>query len=100
MLTIPTKKLIIHDDISDQVSIRILLEFISNKAIISEPIMIGMLSKKENVVTSFLSAFSISPVAIVLPLRLMPGKHAIPCAIPINNACFTLNPMSVIVRDC
>ena len=48
--------------------------------------IIGMLIKNENFATSFLSPPQISPVAIVLPEREIPGNTANPCATPIKNA--------------
>ena len=67
----PTKKLIKHDVISENVLILIALEFRSNSAIMSEPIIIGILRRNEKVVTSSLSPFKIRPVAIVVPLLLI-----------------------------
>lgn len=53
--------------------------------------MIGMLIRKECFETSFLSPPLSTPAHIVEPEREIPGKIAIPCAIPIKIACFVDN---------
>lgn len=50
--------------------------------------MIGMLIRNECFETSFLSPPLSTPAQIVEPERDIPGKIAIPCAIPIKIACF------------
>ena len=62
MLTIPTRKLIIHEIINEKVPILREFSLISNNEKTSEPIIIGILNKKENVVTSDLFPFKINPV--------------------------------------
>lgn len=78
MLITPTIKLTMHAVISEKVFMLTLLSFTWAIAKIIEPKIAGILNKNEKVVISFLSQPHIKPVAIVLPLRLMPGKHAIP----------------------
>ena len=59
----------------------------SNTSNKSPPIIIGMLNKNEkSAATRFLTP-AIKLVAMVEPLLEMTGKIAMPCAVPINNAC-------------
>lgn len=53
--------------------------------------MIGMLIRNECFETSFLFPPLSTPAHIVEPERDIPGKIAIPCAIPIKIACFVDN---------
>lgn len=53
--------------------------------------MIGMLIRNECFETSFLSPPLSTPAHIVEPERDIPGKIAIPCAIPMKIACFVDN---------
>ena len=54
----------------------------------AEPIIIGILIRKENShAFSFSTPLSI-PTAIVDPLLLIPGRIATPCINPIKSACF------------
>ncbi len=52
-----------------------------------EASIIGMLSRKEKSAASSLCTPHSSPQEMVLPLRLIPGKHAMPCITPIVIAC-------------
>ena len=60
-------------------------------------IIIGMLSKNEKSATSLFLTPHISPIAIVEPLRDIPGNIASPCATPTNNACLVFMLISVIL---
>lgn len=57
----------------------------------SEPIITGMLIRKENFALFCLSAPESSPAEIVAPEREIPGKIARPWAIPIATACLKVN---------
>ena len=61
--------------------------------------IIGIESKKLNDATSSLLAPPINPAHIVLPLRLIPGKSAKPCAVPISKACLKLNGLTLVCFD-
>ena len=54
----------------------------------AEPIIMGILIRKENSQAFCFSTPFIIPTAIVEPLLLMPGSIATPCINPINKACF------------
>lgn len=83
--TIPTIVAVMNPIISSNMlnDKDILVLDISIISSIVEAIIMGIESKKLYSVVSFLSHWSNSPVAIVEPLRLIPGKQARPWVMPI-----------------